>query len=182
MDFYDSLLEFCEKEESIFSKEYQIVRNYVKDGYDGKGWNHSDPKLGDIYWTIEEATWLRSVYDKQKLKDSCLSFMRFLENKYELQTSEKTIEDLINFQIFLLTTREDHSETKSFESSHNWKEFFINDLELENSKNMYSYHNKNLETDPIEWAYKTIWFGRYSTKYKFHPEFLEEIQNKIEIN
>jgi radical SAM superfamily enzyme YgiQ (UPF0313 family) len=182
MDFYDSLLEFCQKEESIFSKEYEIVRNYVDEGYAGKGWNHSDPKLGDIYWTIEEASWLRSAYDKQKLKDSCVSFMRFLENKYKLQTSEKTIEDLINFQIFLLTTREDHSKIKSFESSHNWKEFFTNNLELENCKKMYSYSNKNLETDPIEWAYKTIWFGRYSTKYKCHPEFLEEIQNEIQLN
>ena len=44
------------------------------------------------------------------------------------------------------------------------------------------YQNKNLEKDPIEWAYKTIWFGRYSTQYKFHPEFLDEIKNKIEVS
>ena len=168
--------------ESIFSKEYSTVIKYVDDGYDGKGWNHSDPKLGDIYWTIEEASWLRSTYDKEKLKSDCLLFIKFLEEKYNLHTSEKIIQDLINFQIFLLTTREDYSKTKSFEFLYNWKEFFVENLELTDCKTMYSYPNQNVETDPIEWAYKTIWFGRYSTKYKFHPEFLEEIPHRIQLN
>ena len=181
-DFYDSLLEFCEKEESLFAKEYQIVQDYVEGGYAGKGWNHADPKLGDIYWTIEEASWLRSTYNKQELKNTCLLFMKFLENKYNLKISEKTRDDLLNFQIFLLSTREDYNEIKSATFSYNWKNFFVNESELKNGKKSYFYHNMNLEKDPIEWAYKTIWFGRYSTKYKFHPEFLEELQNEIEIS
>ena len=81
IDFYDSLLEFCEKEESMFSKEYATVKNYVDDGYAGKGWDHSDPKLGDIYWIMEEASWLRFAYDKKELKNNCLLFTKFLENK-----------------------------------------------------------------------------------------------------
>ena len=116
------------------------------------------------------------------MKEDCLFFVKFLEKKYNLNTSDEIIQDLINFQIFLLTTREDHSETKYFESSYNWKEFYIENAELTNHKTLYSYLNQNTETDPIEWAYKTIWFGRYSTKYKFHAEFLEEIQNKVQLN
>ena len=182
IDFYDSLLEFCEKEESMFSKEYVTVKNYVDDGYAGKGWDHSDPKLGDIYWIMEEASWLRFAYDKKELKNNCLLFTKFLENKYRLESSPKIIDDLINFQIFLLTTREDFKGTKSAGFSHNWKDYFVNKSELKDSKRSYIYQNKNSEQDPIEWAYKTIWFGRYSIKYKFHPEFLDEVKNKIEIS
>ena len=108
--------------------------------------------------------------------------MKFLENKYNLKISEKTRDDLLNFQIFLLSTREDYNEIKSATFSYNLKNFFVNESELKNGKKTYFYHNMNLEKDPIEWAYKTIWFGRYSTKYKFHPEFLEELQNEIEIS
>ena len=181
--------EFGGRATSVLDRKMQNIHafitlreNYVDDGYAGKGWDHSDPKLGDIYWIMEEASWLRFAYDKKELKNNCLLFTKFLENKYRLESSPKIIDDLINFQIFLLTTREDSKGTKSAGFSHNWKDYFVNKSELKDSKRSYIYQNKNSEQDPIEWAYKTIWFGRYSIKYKLHPEFLDEVKNKIEIS
>jgi len=181
MEFYDDFIEFCMSNSSIFSKEYEIVTDYIKKGYSGGGWDHYDPKLGEIYWSIEEATWLRCAYNKKDLEQSYNSFINFLEQKYNFQTSKKMIDDLIKFQLFLLTTREDFDEIKSADFMYNWKDFFVNNIKLVENLKKYYYTNLVAEKDPSQWAYKTIWFGRYGTKYKFHPEFLEERSDQINL-
>jgi len=173
MQFYDTFLEFCKTSDTIFSDEYNIVIPYIEDGYAGKGWNHHDPALGDIYWAIEEASWLRLVLNKSRLIDDTRKFLNFLNEKNNLSINEGLQDDLINFQIFLLTTRTD-SQTRSENFKNNWKNYFVNEGKLENKETNYSYDNKIIEKDPILWGFKTIWYGRQPGEYKLHPDNLEE--------
>ena len=170
--FYEIFLDYCKKENSIFSDEYNKVINYIDNGYSGKGWNHYDPNLGDIFWPIEEATWLRLVLSK-KLMEHTKSFLKFLEETLNFDTPDEILNDLIKFQIFLITTRQD-SEIKSARFHFNWKNYFINGSKLKQIENDYNYKNLVIEHDQILWGYKTIWYGRQSKSYKLHPEALEE--------
>ena len=170
--FYEIFLDYCKKENSIFSDEYNKVINYIDNGYSGKGWNHYDPNLGDIFWPIEEATWLRLVLSK-KLMEHAKSFLKFLEETLNFDTPDEILNDLIKFQIFLITTRQD-SEIKSARFHFNWKNYFINGSKLKQIENDYNYKNLVIEHDQILWGYKTIWYGRQSKSYKLHPEALEE--------
>ena len=170
--FYEIFLDYCKKENSIFSDEYNKVIDHIDNGYSGKGWNHSDPNLGDIFWPIEEATWLRLVLSK-KLMEHTKSFLKFLEETLNFDTPDEILNDLIKFQIFLITTRQD-SEIKSARFHFNWKNYFINGSKLKQIENDYNYKNLVIEHDQILWGYKTIWYGRQSKSYKLHPEALEE--------
>jgi radical SAM superfamily enzyme YgiQ (UPF0313 family) len=173
MKFYEIFLDFCNSQKSIFSKEYQKVLEYVDTGYSGKGWNHYDPKLGDIFWPIEEATWLRLISPKNILFDHTEKFLRFLEIKMKIKTSEKIMKDLIKFQLFLLTTRDDDMiKNETFE--HDWKNFFILNSSIIEQKKSYFCKNLVVEKDPILWNFKTVWYGRQIKNYKTHPEDLEE--------
>ena len=178
MDFYDELLEFCKTSDTIFSKEYDIVVPYIEDGYEGNGWNHYDPSLGDIYWAIEEASWLRLILNKTRLIDDTKKFLNSLNKKYNLAIDENLLSDLINFQIFLLTTRID-SELKSENFKMNWKDYFVNHQKLEVREVNYSYNNQIIEKDQILWGFKTIWYGRQPGHYKLHPENLQEKLLKV---
>jgi len=84
------------------------------------------------------------------------------------------INDLIEFQIFLLTTREDQQNEKTKNFEFNWKEFFINHTKINEVGKTYTYKNLVIEENSIEWGFKTIFYGRSSKKYKFHPELLNE--------
>ena len=170
--FYEIFLDYCKKENSIFSDEYNKVIDYIDNGYSGKGWNHYDPNLGDIFWPIEEATWLRLVLSK-KLMEHAKSFLKFLEETLNFDTPDEILNDLIKFQIFLITTRQ-NSEIKSARFHFNWKNYFINGSKLKQIENDYNYKNLVIEHDQILWGYKTIWYGRQSKSYKLHPEALEE--------
>ena len=174
MEFYETFLEFCSQDNSIFSDEYKKVVDYVSKGYSGKGWNHYDSKLGEIFWPIEEATWLRLISNKELLVVDTTKFLDFLEQKFKFSTNEKEINDLVKFQIFLLTTNEGQKQIKSEQFSFDWKEYFVNDSELIEIDKNYFYKNLIIEDDTILWGYRTIWYGRQSKNYKFHPEKLEE--------
>tara|TARA_B100000029_G_scaffold182591_1_gene180210 strand:+ start:13933 stop:15876 length:1944 start_codon:yes stop_codon:yes gene_type:complete len=179
MKFFETFIEFCKMEESIFSVEYNKVVKHIEKGYSGEGWNHFDERLGDIFWPIEEASWLRLTYSIDDFSVDLERFLSYLEKKFGFPSTKNMLSDLIDFQIFILTTRENQEKRKEKQFKHNWKEFFTDKAKLKEIQQNYSYNNLVLEENSIEWGFKTIFYGRSSKKYKFHPEFLEENFNSM---
>lgn len=58
MEFYEHVLN---NPTPTLAAEIERVRQHVKRGFRGEGWDHVDPKYGPIVWPIEEASWLRLV-------------------------------------------------------------------------------------------------------------------------
>ena len=177
MKFYEIFLDFCRTKDSIFSKEFKKVVEYIENGYAGKGWDHHDPNLGDINWPIEEASWLRLEYSTNNLENGMHKFLTYLEHKQGYSTSKDVLEDLVKFQIFLLTTREDTRKIKSNDFEFDWRNFFVNNIPLKHVSKRYFYKNQVLEEDLIRWGYEAIWYGRRSKKFKIYPENLEVQQD-----
>ena len=175
--FYEIFLEYCKEKNSIFSIEYEKVKNHIQIGYSGKGWNHFDSELGDIFWPIEEASWLR-IISSENLNQETIKFLNYLEETLDLNNSNEIISDLVKFQIFLLTTKT-NLDIKTEIFIFDWKNFFVNSFELVKTEKHYSYKNPVLEPEKILWGYKTIWYGRQSMTYKFHPENLDEKKSII---
>ena len=161
----------------MFSDEYNTVKSHIESGYSGKGWNHYDSELGDIFWPIEEASWLRIILN-ENFYDDTLKFLKFLEAKLQLNSNDELVSDLIKFQIFLLTIRTD-SKMKNETFLFDWKNYFVIKSKLSKTEKNYFYKNPILENDKILWGYKTIWYGRQSMNYKFHPENLQEKESII---
>lgn len=172
--FYEALLEFCRKENSIFSEELQRVTEHRNNGYSGKGWDHYDQQLGEIIWPIEEASWLRITQSGEKLEKDINRFLEYCEKKYNYNTPKLVLNDLSKFQTFLLNTKDNKKDTKMVQFQYDWKKFFVNNTPLMQIEKIYYYNNKVLETDPILWNYKVIWYGRRSIDYKCYPENLQE--------
>ena len=173
MKFFEIILKFSEMENSIFHNEFDTVKEYINKGYSGKGWNHYDSELGDIFWPIEEASFLRFVKNEDILKEDIGKLVEFLEQEIGAKTDKKIKDSLINFQLFLITTRKKMDDINTQDFSYNWKEFFVNNSKLDENSVRYYYKNLVLEQDEIAWNYKTIWYGRSTKQYKVLPEHLE---------
>ena len=182
MKFYDHFIDFCRSEKSIFSEEYDKVSKYIDDGYAGKGWNHHDPDLGDIFWPIEEATWLRFTSDKERLSSGLIQFIKYLNVMRNYSIENEIILDLISFQVYLLMLWEEKSEIKTSSFKYNWKNFFSNDSKLKKIISEYSCSNKVLETDYYQWAVKTMWYGRRGKKYKCDVSELSNFSTNLSNN
>ena len=174
MKFYDSFLEYCRTQESIFSREYQKLIKHVDNGYSGKGWSHYDPQLGDIIWPFDEASFLRLVLDRTKLISEIENFINYFDHLHGFHTDHDILKDLVSFQVFLLTTRSDLEKIKSHDFNFNWKDFFVNNVELRSQPKTYFYKNLVTEQDPIQWCWLTAFIGRHEKYYKFHPDELSE--------
>ena len=174
MKFFELFLEFCCTKKSIFSQEYERVIEFRNNGYAGKGWDEIDTKIGEIIWPMEEASWLRITYDEKKFSEGLELLVEFLEEKLDLRNSKKTLNDLTKFQVFMQTTRDNKNKIKTENFEFDWKNFFLNNSELTQKNIQYFYENPVIESDPMTWSYKTIWYGRRSRNYKCQIETLKE--------
>ena len=180
MKFYEEFIEFCKTEKSIFSEEYEKVIEHRDKGYQGKGWNHYDPNLGDIFWPIEEAAWLRLTSQKKRTLDGINSLLDYLEKKLGYTTPKEILQDLVKFQLFLISTKEDQDIIKSENFDYDWKGFFDNSSELKQTKKSYNYKNQVIEKDDFEWNKRAIWYGRRGKICKFDSNNLSESQINFE--
>jgi hypothetical protein len=179
IDFYAAFIEYCKDHaETLFGKQYRILIDYVETGYSGGGWDHHDPDLAPIFWPIEEATWLRCVRDGQALDREILAFLDYFETKFGFKTDRVMLEDLVHFQVFLLSTMDRKEPVKRYQAKYGWKEFLINGHtslnELDRTAREYSWNNKVAEANTPEWCYKAIWVGRNQCNYKCHPQALQD--------
>ena len=172
--FFEIFLEFCRAKESVFSEEFDRIIEFRNNGYAGKGWDEYDPKIGEIIWPIEEASWLRISFDEQKLLTSIGLLLEFLENKLNLRNSKKLLDDLAKFQAFMLTTRDNKNKIKTQNFDFDWKNYFMNNCKLTEKNVVYSYDNLVIEPNPTKWSYKTIWYGRRSKDYKCGMSILQD--------
>lgn len=174
MEFYETLLQYGKNEKSFFSKEFYLLEKHMDQGYSGNGWSHYDLDLGDLSWVLEEASAARFLrLDTNILFTEIQKFVEFLENKEEFHSKSEILDDLIKFQIFLLTTREHLEEIKEEEFVYDWKNYFVNNSAITKSKIKYFYKNKVTEKDPIKWIWNVVWFGRKEIKNKMFPKFLQ---------
>jgi 2-(S-pantetheinyl)-carbapenam-3-carboxylate methyltransferase len=176
IDFYEVLVEYCKSTTGKFNKEYRILIDYMETGYAGGGWDHHDADLAPIYWPIEEATWLRCVMDSQVLEEEVIEFLKYLNHRFDYTLELEVIEDLVRFQVFLLSTMDHKETTKSHNSKYAWREFLVEGYsslnDLLSNEIEYSWENKVTLNDRAEWCYQAIWVGRNQGNYKCHPEFL----------
>ena len=177
--FYEIFLDYCQNSGiNLFSREYDILRDYIDTGYSGGGWDHHDESLAPILWPIEEATWLRCVKGSELLQSEILQFLKYLEKELSLNTDIELIEDLVRFQTFILSTMDHKGIKKTYTAEFGWKEFLVNDesdiAKLDRKPREYSWDNKVTLEDTAEWCYRAIWVGRNQGNYKCHPEFLYE--------
>ena len=149
---------------------------YMDTGYSGGGWNHHDPSLASIFWPIEEATWLRCVRDKQTLTKETNEFVKYLDQEKGFNTDHDILDDLTNFQVFLLMTMEDKEIIKSHHSKYDWQSYLVNNRTkieyLKEYDNKFYYKNKIQEKNLEKWCFQAVWVGRSQGNYKCHPEFL----------
>ena len=174
--FYETVLDYCRTKNSLFSKEYKLLEKHIDDGYSGRGWAHYDSDLGDLSWPFEEASVARLLrLDDDKLCDEIKQFAQFLENKVKCTSNPEIINDIVKFQVFLLTLRQYLDETKSEEFLFDWKSYFVDDdATIQQISKVFHYKNQITEPDPIKWIWEVVWFGHKEMKYKFNPLFLEE--------
>jgi hypothetical protein len=178
VDFYARVLDYCRRNpDTLFGREYATLLEYIETGYSGRGWDHADPALAPIYWPIEEATWLRCVMDSGALESDIRSLLDDIDGRLDLGTRAELLDDLARFQVFLLSTMDRREAVKQLTAHYGWRDFFSGGDGVESLERVdvqYTWANRVIEDDPVQWQYKAIWLGRTQGNYRCRPEALGE--------
>lgn len=177
--FYRQFLDYCEQHPgTLFNREYRTAVDYIATGYSGGGWDHADRDLPPIYWPIEEATWLRCVRDSSRLQSEIRAFLSYLEERLTAGTDPRILDDLVRFQVFLLSTMDHREPVRRYTAEYAWKDFLVqggtHPDDLRSAPTEYSWTSKVTDEDSTQWCYRAIWVGRTQGNYRCRPESLLE--------
>ncbi len=170
--FYNHFVKYCENNpDSLFGKEYDIVVRHGVGGFNGNGWDHVDNNLGPINWPIEEASFLRLVQNKKLLNEELNNFLKSIINV------NNNILDLIKFQTYTLSNKENTTKYVSGNFNIDWKTYFKNKI-IKEAPVRYLHKNKiPTYTDNFDWNTQCIWYGRRKINYK---ATIDELQYDIQ--
>ena len=190
-DVYLLVEKFLQTTQTSFAKEYEIAKKTAENGYSGKGWEHVDKNLGEICWPVEEASWVRLARNEKLLAVELNKLAFFVSDSLTKNepTNAKIINDLCNFQLFLLNLPTNHLKIDKVNSEffrkkyqYDWKNFFENNSALQEKNVIYSRKASEKVEDLIQWGYQTMWFGRRSqkSKAKIREIYVEDYQEVSE--
>ena len=126
--------------------------------------------MGDIFWPMEEATWLRTTSDLIELQSNIKKFLKYLNGALNIEVTSKVLGDLVLFQIFLLSNRQ--QKNVKMKCTHDWPKFYGEGVLIEKTQT-YIKNNKVSATSTYEWNYQAMWLGRSQGNYK---TFLNEVR------
>jgi hypothetical protein len=155
--FYETLLEYCQTDPGVFGEQYRIAVDHAHAGYTGNGWDYVDPTLGDINFPLEEASW--SFADEKSL---------------EKPTGEKILDDLAQFQTYILNFPTNPLEIKKV-FNYDWLGFYLSGTDLNQKDTTYTRKAAVMQPDPVQWGYETAWFGRRRQRNKAKLKNILEI-------
>lgn len=160
--------EYCKAHpDSLFGREYTIAEQYIKDGYDGKGWNRADATLGNVFYPIDEQTWLRVAWNRTDLHKELRRFIGAIAELPDLP-------DLMRFQLFTLSNRNHTEATLTGQFLHDWVGYFGGN-KLASRPVRYEWTNKIPDAaDDYDWNARAVWYGRRKVAYRARLEDIRE--------
>jgi radical SAM superfamily enzyme YgiQ (UPF0313 family) len=178
VSFYERLALFAmSNPESLLGREYLGAIRHAEKGYGGAGWGQQDESLGEITWPIEEASWLRLVRSGERWEKEIREFVYVAYVKDASESERGIIEDLVNFQCFLIN-RPGLLTNVEGQFSFNWEPFFSQGEALCHFPHTSVRRPAILEEDPVQWGYETAWFGRRNQRHTGRVEEIEQFPNK----
>ncbi len=98
-DFYEKLIEYfgC-NEKTLIGKEIVLIRSIVARSVAGGRLDMVLPQFGNIYWPLEEASFLTLVTNKDKFYRELHSFVGYLARNSGQSVDEVLLDDAVRYQ------------------------------------------------------------------------------------
>lgn len=173
-DFYEKLLKYFTKSETPIGKQIALIRSIVARAIDGSRLDLVLPEFGNIYWPLEEASFLNFAKDKDNFYREIKSFIETLALQLAVSVDEDLIDDLVLYQSsiikdpyiyeVLITLRYDlHGYFSNLDST----------ALLNSPSKLRIKAEQRFAGDLESYAREVVWYGRKSGQF-FHSDATKE--------
>lgn len=176
-DFYEKLINyFSAHETSLIGREIVATRNVVFQSTNGGRLDIVNPKFGEIYWPLEEASFLNFVTDKKKFFGEIRDFIETLAQSLGYEIDNNLLDDIVLYQSALV--KDPHISELSISLQYNLHGYFssLRDEKtiLSNSPSLLKIKgDKSFDGDLESYAREIVWYGRKGGHFH-HPNIVEE--------
>ncbi len=175
-DFYEKLVEyFTANNQTLIGGEILRTRNIVKRAMSGGRIDRVMPEFGDIYWPLEEASFLSFVTEKERFFGEIREFLGFLANNLNLSQTSPLWDDLVAYQSSIVI--DPYSSERSIQLKYNLPDYFDHLREVTELKaspvQVMVRGTVNYNGDLEEYAREVVWYGRKGGSFHHTDVVLE---------
>ena len=177
-DFYENLINhFSGDNQSEIGKQVSLISEIVSKFKNGGRMDVVLPEFGEIYWPLEEASFLKLITNKKKFYKEVRFFLNDLSSKFGLKAENELLDDLVLYQSSIMC--DPFMNESKIKIKYNWYEFFKN---LHSKKvnvkkvpaKIIIKADKNFAGNLVEYAREIVWYGRKGGKFH-HSQITVEL-------
>lgn len=169
-DFYEKLINhFILNENSLIGGEIALIRDIVTQSTKGEGrLDLVIPKFGEIYWPLEEASFLNFVTNKKDFYEEMLGFVDWFASDLGIHIGGALLEDIILYQASLV--KDPDVLEVSVPLRYDLYDYFRNvrDSEAKLKKTPLRLKvkgDRDFDGDLETYAREVVWFGRKGGRF-----------------
>lgn len=162
-EFYELILDFfSEKEESLIGGEIKKVRSVLASAVRGGRLDMLDERFGNIYWPLEEISFLNFITEKERFFQEVKLFLKELIKKNNFKVSDSVADDLIHYQSFLMKSPDFVLDRITLK--YDWHSYFsLKSSDVLTASKQISFAVvgcKHFHGDIKLYAREVVWYGR----------------------
>lgn len=172
-DFYEKLIEYFTVNKNTFvGEQIALVREIVARSIEGGRLDLVMPRFGEIYWPLEEASFLTLVVDKEKFYKEIRSFIQafFLESAVYL-TDNDLLDDALCYQEAV--AKDPYASEVSVKLRYDFRDYYTNLKFSTTPARLNSPVELCIKAQPCfsgdleRYAREVVWYGRKSGRFHY---------------
>ncbi|MDB5194410.1 MAG: hypothetical protein JWN50_424 [Parcubacteria group bacterium] len=173
-DFYERLLEYFadRSDSSPITGEIAVTKRAVRRAMEGGRLDRVMPEFGEIYWPLEEASFLNFIVEKWGFYDEIETFLRSLVEEKGLSVDPDLLRDLVSYQAAIMI--DPVLVPISIELAYDFPNYFKTLGEssaLEQKPVRLVIEGNSYHGDQKAYAREVVWYGRKGGS--FHHKNIE---------
>lgn len=168
-DFYEKLIEhFGAVEETLIGKEIALIRGIIARSIVGGRIDMILPQFGNIYWPLEEASFLNMVTEKERFYGELRPFIGILAGISGHAVDETLLDDAVLYQSAVV--RDPHTVERRIELEHDLHEYFSNlksvEVPARSPSKLLIKADREFGGDLERFAREVVWYGRKGGSFR----------------
>jgi radical SAM superfamily enzyme YgiQ (UPF0313 family) len=178
-DFYEKLMShFSDDDASLIGGEITLTRDIVFQATNGGRLDIVNPKFGEIYWPLEEASFLNFVTDKKRFFGEVRNFIEVLAQDFCSPIDNVLLDDIILYQSSLV--KDPYVSVLSISLQYDLHDYFRRLRDKETTPNISHSllkikGDRNFAGDLESYAREIVWYGRKGGRFHYADVVVEHI-------
>lgn len=170
-DFYEWMIRhFIGKDQTLVGRQVSLTRRIIAEATKGGRLDLVVPRFGEIYWPLEEATFLSLVADKEAFYSEIRFFLGALSWRLSQRVDEDLLDDLVSYQSSII--KDPNLKEVEVDLRYDFHDYFSHLSDKEATLERFptklvvkAREDESFGGDLESYAKNVVWYGRKGGRF-----------------